>query len=287
MQGKIILRALPLTILLFASCGTVPKCSVVPGPAEQPLASVDDSLYANVLARAIATNGAVSYSELRSDTELTAYLQQISRVQTSAFVSRTELLAFWINTHNAYVLDMIRLNPARSIDDIPGFRYAKIIVTGDGQRYSLDDIEHGILEHQFREPRAFFALFDGTRTSPALRPAPYQGESLGDQLDQQLHQFLADSSKNYLDRPSNSLYLSKIFQDYHTTLEEMTSEKLPVFVRDFAPPAMAEWIARHPAVNLAFLTSDNNIFSNDFGQTPSSSNERSHTPPRKTSGGIR
>ena len=143
---------------------------------------------------------------------------------------------------------MIRSNPARSIDDISGFRYAKVILTGDAEHYSLDDIEHSILEHQFREPRAFFALFDGTRSSPKLPLDPYSGDHLSDQLDMQFREFLADSSKNYIDRRANTLYLSKMFENYSGTLEEMSAEPLTTLVRDFAPPIMSEWIHRHPTM---------------------------------------
>ncbi len=278
--------ALTLLLLLLAACGTVPKTSVTENPPELPMGSVDDSLFAHVLHRALATNGSINYRELQTDTELTQYLEQIALVRAEGFNTRSDMLAFWINTHNAYVLDMIRLNPARSIDDISGFRYAKIILTANGQHYSLDDIEHTILEHQFREPRAFFALFDGSRSSPNLLNEPYFGEHVSEQLDAQFRSFLADSSKNYLDRRTNTLYLSKLFQDYSSTLEEMSGEKLTMLVRDFAPPTMSEWISRHSNVTISYLGNDNTINASDFGLT-TPSYERKSPPQRKPSGGIR
>ncbi len=275
-----------LSLVLLASCGTVPKTSVVTSPDGQPRSSVDDSLFARVLERSIAPTGAVSYKALESDTELTEYLAQIALVQTDAFNSRSDLLAFWINTHNAYVLDLIRSNPAHSIDDIPGFRYAKVVIVGP-DRYSLDDIEHTMLEQKFREPRAFFALFDGSRSSPALRAEPYSGEHLSDQLDDQLHHFLADSSENYLDRRANTLYLSKIFQDDRGTLEEMTGEPLPTLVRDFAPQPISAWISGHPALQISYLGYDYTINSSDVWPPYAPATERKSTPPRRVSGGIR
>jgi hypothetical protein len=276
-----------LVLLLLASCGSVPRTTVTELPVAPPLAAANDSLLARVLERAISSGGTISIKALQSDTDLSIYLQQLSRVHSDGFNSRLELLAYWINTHNAYVLDMIRLNPARSIDDISGFRFAKVIPTADGQRYSLDDIEHTILEHQFREPRAFFALFDGSRSSPTLLDEPYSGEHLSDQLDGQFRAFLADSTKNYLDRRANTLYLSKIFQDYSTSLEEMASEPLRTLVRDFAPPAISEWISRHSNVTISYLRYDDAINSSDYGYNNPSSNERKPPTTRRTSGGIR
>lgn len=277
--------------MLLASCGTVPKTTITSFPEGPPLPAVDDSLYARALERAVAPDGAVNYSELESDTDLTAYLRQIAAVQIDAFTSRSELLAFWINTHNAYVLDMIRKAwPVRSIDDISGFRYANVVLAG-GSRYSLDAIEHNIIEKQFREPRAFFALFDGSRSSPALQRVPYREDDLSPELDRQLKSFLADSTvdrprstKNYLDRGANTLYLSKIFETYASDLADAAGGTLADFVRDFAPPPMAQWIGRHHDVNISYLRYDYSINTNDFEST----HEPTYHPTRRReSGGIR
>jgi len=270
--------------MLLASCGTVPKTTITSFPEGPPIASVDDSLFARVLERAVAPDGAVSYSELQSDTDLTAYLRQIAAVQTDAFISRSELLAFWINVHNAYVLDMIRKAwPIHSIDDISGFRYANVVLAG-GNRYSLDAIEHAIIEKQFREPRAFFALFDGSRSSPLLQRVPYTEANLSEELDHQLKSFLADSTKNYLDRRANTLYLSKIFETYSSDLADAAGGTLADFVRDFAPPSMAQWIGRHHDVNILYLRYDNTINTSDIEPT----HVPTHYPTRRReSGGIR
>ncbi len=273
-----------LVAMLFASCGTVPKTSITAFPQGQPLTAVDNALYARVLARAVAPNGAVSYQKLISDTDLTAYLREIARVQTDAFTSRSELLSFWINTHNAYVLDMIRRAwPVRSIDDIPGFRNAKVILAG-GLRYSLADIEHEILERQFREPRAFFALSDGSRSSPNLQRVPYTEAKLNAELDRRLKIFLADSTKNYLDRRANTIYLSKIFETYSSDLATAAGGTLTDFIRDFAPPRMVHWIARHRDVKLLYLRYDNTINTNDI--EPIHKPIYRPIPPRKHVGGI-
>jgi|GEM_PF-2286295 hypothetical protein len=276
--------------MLLASCGSVPKTSLPSIPEGPPIASVDDSLYARALERAITSSGTVSYTKLVSDSDLTAYLRQVAAVRTDAFTSRSELLAFWINVHNAYVLDIIRSNmgdqssPVRSIDDISGFRYAKVVLAG-GDRYSLDDIEHSIIERQFREPRAFFALFDGTRSSPLLQRIPYAESTLSEELDRQLKTFLGDSTKNYLDRRTNTLYLSPIFETYANDLGEAAGGTVAAFVRDFAPPAMAQWIAGHRDITISYLRYDYTINTNDIGTT----HEPTYKPalPRRPSGGIR
>ncbi len=274
--------------LFIASCGTVPKTTVLTVPEGPPIAEVNDSLYAQVLERAISPSGTIEYPELISDTDLSEYLHEIAKVQLDAFVSRAQQLAFWINVHNAYVLDLIRSNwnngATRSIDDIPGFRYANVIWVG-GERYSLHGIEHEIIERQFREPRAFFALFDGSRSSPPLLRVPYTDQSLSDQLDAQLKGFLADSTKNYLDRRSNTLYLSRIFETYSNDLSEAAGGTVADFVRLFAPPKMAQWIARHHDVTISYLRYDYTI--NSTYAVPRNAPLYRPIPPRRATGGIR
>ena len=273
-----------ILLALLASCGTVPRTTIVIMPDGQPLSGVDDSLYARALESAVSSNGSVSYNRLRNDTDLTEYLRQIALVQVDAFTSRSGLLAFWINAHNAYVLDIIRSNmPVNSAEDISGFRYANVALVG-GKLYSLDAIEHTIIEKKFREPRAFFALFDGSRSSPALLNEPYEESHFSDQLDGQCKGFIADSSKNLLDKRSNTLYLSRVFNDYKSPLED-AGGSLGGFVRAFAPPAMAAWIGGHSNLNISYLSYDNTLNTSDIEQ-----HEPIHqTRPsgRRSSGGIR
>ena len=278
--------AFALLLYLTASCGTVPKTSLDSQPDGAPRAWINDTIWGQVLNNCFAENGAIRLTALESDTDLTNYLSEIALVQPDALNSRSDQLAFWINTHNAYVLDIIRSNPARSIDDISGFRYAKVIHIA-GQLYSLDDIEHTIVEQHFREPRAFFALYDGSRSSPAIGHEPYSGSALSNQLNDQLRGFLADSTKNYLDRRSNTVYLSKIFADYKSTLEEMAGEPLSSVVRDFGPPALSEWMSRHSNVQISYLRYDYTIDETDLPITHEPTNPRKYTPPRRASGGIR
>ena len=261
----------------------MPSTTITTIPSGGPLSQVNDSLYAHVLARALNASGAVSIAELRSDTELTKYLGEIARMRTDVFVSRESALAFWVNAHNAYVLDLLRSTlSAHSTDDISGFRYAKVVLTG-GAQYSLDDIEHTVLTTQFREPRVFFALWDGSRSSPPLRAEPYADSRLSEQLDDQLTHFLADSTKNVLVRHANTLYLSEIFRSYQDELEKV-SGTLGGFVQTFAPPTMASWIKGHPALQVEYLRYDNTINRSDI-ETPHPA-ERPKRPSRRTSGGI-
>jgi hypothetical protein len=282
--GRIRRIGLTATLLLIAACGGVPNVTVTAMPDGGPLSRVDDSLFARTIQSSLGPNGAISYTRLRSDSDLTEYLREIARIHTDAFTSRWQELAFWINAHNAYVLDMIRSNPnAHSISDIGGFRVAKVALIG-GEMYSLDGIEHEVLTRRFREPRVFFALYDGSKSSPSLRKEPYFESKISEQLDDQLHEFLADSTKNLLDKHSNTLYLSQTFRDYADDIEKVTGTLLD-FVKAFAPPSMASWIGGHPSLNISYLSYDYSLNTSDI--EPPHEQPAPRKQPRKPSGGIR
>ena len=149
--------------------------------------------------------------------------------------------------------------------------------------YSLHDIEHNVLTKQFREPRGFFALWDGSRSSPKLASEPYNEEELSHQIDTQLREFLADSTKNMLDRHANTIYLSQVFRDYQDDIEAVTGS-LTSFIRGFAPQPIARWIDGHPNVVLSYLSYDHSVFTSDV--EPPKPRPEPRKPARRSSGGI-
>ena len=284
--GQIRKIGLIVSLFILASCGATPLTTVTSVPEGGPVAFVNDSLYAQTLVHCLDANGAISYTKLRGDSDLSAYLREISRIRIDGFTSRWQEIAFWLNAHNAYVLDIIRSNPpVHSIDDITAFRRAKVALIG-GTFYSLNDIEHSIFTTRFREPRAFFALYDAAKSSPPLRPEPYYETKLSDQLDDQTRKFLADSTKNTLDRHSNVLYLSQRFSEYSDEITAITGTMLD-FVRAFATGTNANWISSHPSVRLAYLTYDNSLNANDIEQPHEQQPAPRKQPVRRPSGGIR
>ncbi|HWF43047.1 MAG TPA: DUF547 domain-containing protein [Candidatus Kapabacteria bacterium] len=271
----------------LSSCIGTARTTITEMPDGARMAKVDDTLFAEVLSHVLQTNGSVSYNALRSDAKLTDYLQQLALVRTDIFISRQAELAFWLNAHNAYVLDIIRSNwPVHSISDIPGFRVAKIVLIG-GTHYSLEDIEHEILATHFREPRVFFGLFDGTRSSPPLRPEPYSEAHLSDELDHQLLLFLGDSTKNFVDRKGITIYLSELFKQYSNEIEAAAGT-MTTFLSVYAPPEMARWVNAHPTAHISYLDYNNTLFTNDVPENGSATEQPARNQPiRKSPGGTR
>lgn len=126
----------------------------------------------------------------------------------------SEALAFWINLYNAGALDAAAAaydEEAASVLRIPG-AFTKPWVVVEGERLSLDDIEHGKVR-RFGDPRIHAALVCGSASCPTLRYEPFSGAGLDAQLDDQMRHLLRSGGAS-LDRSSNVISLSRIFLWY-------------------------------------------------------------------------
>jgi hypothetical protein len=155
-------------------------------------------------------------------------------------LSRDEALAFWLNLYNAGALDIAAeaaAQMATTVLRVPG-GFSRPWATVSGENLSLDDIEHGKIR-RFRDPRIHGALVCGSASCPTLRSEPYRGDSLDDQLEDQMRSFLAGGGAVY-EGSTDRLLLSRVFLWYGA---------------DFARPSrMPTWIpARKRSVANAVL----------------------------------
>ena len=89
---------------------------------------------------------------------LTGGLQSfdLRRLQT-----REQRLSFWINIYNTAVIHgVIELGLQKSVKEFPGF-FDRVSYEIGGFRFSLNDIEHGILRGNRRHPYRLFKPFNG------------------------------------------------------------------------------------------------------------------------------
>ena len=186
--------------------------------------TVDHTLFDALLKKHVNEAGLVDYSSVKAGTELDAYLDVLAAVSPGE-LDEQEAIAFWINAYNAYTIKLIVENyPVGSIREISPFRikglrlavpkinspFEYTIAVLDGKKYSLDDIEHGILRKEFNEPRIHFALVCAAISCPPLRREAFTGEGLDAQLDDQARAFLYDETKNIIGS-GDTIHLSKIF----------------------------------------------------------------------------
>jgi hypothetical protein len=128
---------------------------------------------------------------------LEAYLARLQATPVSA-LARAEQRALWINFYNAATVQVVlRHYPVASIRDIdlsPGLfargPWGARLWTVEGEKLSLDDIEHRILRPLWRDPRTHYALNCASLGCPNLAARAYTAAALEAMLDEGARAFV-------------------------------------------------------------------------------------------------
>jgi hypothetical protein len=163
-------------------------------------------------------NGLADYKGFKNDqSELDSYLKLLSTNGPESSWSANEQKAYWLNAYNAFTVSLILQHyPLKSIKDIGAAIKIPFVntpwdikfITIKGQKYDLNNIEHGILR-KMGDPRVHFAINCASMSCPALRNEAYTAAKLDAQLDDAGRNFLRDKSKNRI--TTDKAELSKIF----------------------------------------------------------------------------
>lgn len=126
---------------------------------------------------------------------LKRYVAELQRLRPST-MSRNEELAFWFNLYNAKTIELILDNyPVESIRQIGGGLIARgpwkmDVVTVEGERLSLDNIEHDTVREKFDEPRVHYAFNCASIGCPNLKTSAWEASSLDRDLDAAARAFI-------------------------------------------------------------------------------------------------
>ena len=127
--------------------------------------------------------------------KLSSLRSQLASVDVSSLTPQ-QRLAFLINLYNVNVVAIVTDRyPVTSIKDIstdPLTRsnvFKKELVPFGGAMISLDDIEHERIRRQFNDPRVHFAINCAAVSCPPIRPEPFVGARVSEQLDDQVRLF--------------------------------------------------------------------------------------------------
>ncbi len=217
-------RAGWITMLVVAlGASLMPRMASAQGAAASSTgqaATVDHSTWNSMLS-AYVTDGMVDYDAFQRDGRFASYLAKLQNTRVAA-LPRDEQLAFWINTYNAYTIELLNSRRERSsirdINKVLGVTlkspWAEPVVKADGRTLTLDDVEHEIIRKQFKDPRIHVALVCAAMGCPPLRSEAFVAARLDAQLDDQARRFLAQRAKNRVDVKSNTVYGSPIFTWY-------------------------------------------------------------------------
>lgn len=170
----------------------------------------DHSKWNALLKKYVDENGLVDYKGIESEESFTEYIDLIAEADVGNF-SRNGRLAFYINAYNACVVKNVLDNwPVESPLKVDGF-FKKIKFTVAGENLTLDEIEHK-KTLQIDPVFPHFGLVCAAVSCPKLIPFAYDADNVNEQLRKNAKDFLSDENKNYLDKESNTLYLSQIFK---------------------------------------------------------------------------
>lgn len=207
----------------------IQSCAIdkVDGEAEP----ITHEAFTEILQTYVDEHGLVDYARLQKDSNtLNTYLDLLSSHHPNdKNWSESEQLAYWINAYNAFTLQLIIRNyPIKSIKDLTAVTIPFVISPWDeefinieGHRYTLNDIEHGIIRSHFDQPMIHFGLVCAAKSCPKLRTEAYTAEEVDSQLGEQASEFINDQVRNITS--SGNPQVSKIFQWYNGDFTDSAS----------------------------------------------------------------
>ncbi len=175
---------------------------------------------------------------------LEKYLRDLEEVEV-ARLARDEQKAYWINLYNALTVSVVLSHyPVKSIRDIgisPGIFSrgpwgAKLLMI-QGQKVSLDDIEHRILRPLWKDNRVHYAVNCASIGCPNLQPEAFTAENT--------ERLLEKGAREYVDHERGArlaqgrLELSSIYKWFRSDFED-SEEGVLRHLRKYAEPGLAE-----------------------------------------------
>jgi hypothetical protein len=218
-------------------------------------AQVDHALFVSLLSSHVK-DGVVDYKGFKADEAiLDRYLDALAAVDPGA-LSTDEQFAFYVNAYNAWTIKLIltRYPDIRSIKELGSLfssPWKKTIARIDGERLTLDQIEHDILRKRFKDPRVHFAVNCASKSCPPLQGEPFTGDLLNDQLDQAARAFINAPRFNRLE--GETLWVSKIFDWFP---EDFNGDVIGYFIA-FADGPLRDQLAQNKdRIKVKFLEYD-------------------------------
>ena len=243
------LLILMLALAWFCPAMAAPKADLWPRWQKNQTTSrqiIDHSRWAAILGKYLNVHhtsginrfryGAVSGKDRQILEDYLADLQKI----TVTGLNPDEQKAYWINLYNALTVDVILDHyPVQSIMDIdisPGFfsqgPWDAKLLTIEGEKLSLNDIEHRILRPVFKDNRVHYALNCASLGCPNLQSRPFTAANT--------EQLLNKGAREYINHPrgvdvSDGLRVSSIYKWFKSDFggsESGVIDHLLLFARD-------------------------------------------------------
>lgn len=234
---------------------------VVAGPARA--AEPDHGPWETLLARYVSESAdgvnRVDYARWKATGADRAALQGYIRTLEAARpaqMARNEQFAYWANLYNAVTVEVILSRfPVDSIRNIrsegAGLSLKALagpwdtkLVTIEGRRMSLNDIEHGVMRPTFKDVRVHYAVNCASIGCPNLQREAFRAATLDQQLDAAARAYINHPRGVHAD--AGGLHLSSIYKWYAGDFG--TPAQLRAHLERYAAPALAAQIARAPRI---------------------------------------
>jgi hypothetical protein len=196
-----------ICLCLQGSAQAAPKANLWPRWQQhepQSSATIDFTVWNTFLKKYVVTQhpsgiNRMQYENVSTNDRqaLQQYVATLQMLPISTY-NRTAQQAYWINLYNALtVLVVLEHSPVASIRDIrisPGLFstgpwQAKLLAI-EGEKLSLDDIEHRILRPIWKDNRLHYALNCASLGCPNLAPIAYTSGNLEQLLDQEARAYV-------------------------------------------------------------------------------------------------
>lgn len=208
--------------------------------------SINFELWQQLLKEYVSAQGQVNYRQWKRDDEAIAHLNNWLNSLQSVDIETLEpdaSLALLLNLYNALtirqVLEKYPINSIRpTVLGVPNWLSFKLFFSNslyelNGQKLSLDDIEHNLIRKRFSEPRVHFALVCASSGCPQLRNEAYWPNKVREQLEQDAQRFIRNPEKVRYGAQNNTLYCSKIFKWYKEDFL-LVANSIPEYIQKYS-----------------------------------------------------
>jgi hypothetical protein len=249
----------PRSILAFGILGIVGtlgaavRLAAATTPAVPPAAAATSSApdyapWGELLGKYYDPARGMDYAALKSKDAKTleALKKQLGQVDPKSLAKKDQL-AYWINVYNVNtVATVVEHYPVASIRDIstdPIVRlnvFKKDTVPVKAGMISLNDVENDHIRAGFHDPRIHFAINCAAQSCPPIRPEPYTGAKLDEQLDDQVQKFLTGPNGVKVDK--GTVHVTKILDWFGEDFDKWAGGKV-AFLRKHLPADKAKQIS--------------------------------------------
>lgn len=211
----------------------------------------DDFLKGNLIAPHPSGINRVRYQTVSPEdqTALKEYLRSLQSIPVSNY-KQNEQKAYWINLYNALTVNLILARfPVASIRDInisPGLfvrgPWGAKLATVEGEKLSLDDIEHRILRPIWKDSRVHYALNCASLGCPNLQPAAYTSDNIEGLLEKGAREFVNHARGVSIQK--GQLRVSSIYVWFQEDFGRDAEALMQHWLR-YANPALADMLEKY------------------------------------------